>query len=60
MINKDTKVVYVRPKDFSKRNLFIEHLISQGIDVMTVEHTGEIRGMDIEYIIVDELVKEQL
>lgn len=44
--------------DGNKRNLFVEYLISIGVNVETVEHTKEIRGMKADYIIVDEWVKD--
>lgn len=51
-------VVYVKGKGGGKGYLFVDYLISQGVEVIEVESTGEIRGMTIDYIIVDECVKE--
>ena len=44
--------------DGNRRNLFVEYLISIGVNVEVVEHTKEIRGMKADYIIVDEWVKD--
>lgn len=38
--------------------MFIDYLISQGIDVKVVDNAEGIRGMSFDYVIVDELVKE--
>ena len=54
----DIVAVYVKGKGDSKRSMFVDQLISQGIEVKVVESTGEIRGMMCDYIIVDEWVKD--
>lgn len=57
----DIVAVYVKGKGNSKRSVFADHLISQGVEVKEVESTGEIRGlrgMKCDYIIVDEWVKD--
>ena len=51
------KLLHIKGKG-NKRNLLVEHLISIGVNVEVVEHTKEIRGMKANYIIVDELVKD--
>ena len=55
MFNKDAKIIHI--SSTGKRNMLVEYLISQGIDVKVYKSTGEIRGMKAEYIIVDELVE---
>lgn len=52
----DLKVLYM--KGSGKRHMFINHLISQGIDVKVVDSSEVIRGMSCDYVIVDEWVKE--
>lgn len=44
--------------DGNRRNFLIEYLISIGVNVEVVNNTKEIRGMKADYIIVDELVKD--
>lgn len=56
-MNGDFKLLHIKGNG-NKRNLFVEYLISIGVNVEFVEHTKEIRGMKAEYIIVDEWVKE--
>ena len=53
----DFKLLYIKSSS-NKRNLFVEYLISIGVNVEVVEHTKEIRGMKADYIIVDEWVKD--
>lgn len=47
-----------------KRSLLIEYLIRHserlGVDVKILKNTGEIRGMKADYIIVDDLIEEDL
>tara|TARA_R110002167_G_scaffold56733_4_gene161005 strand:- start:286 stop:459 length:174 start_codon:yes stop_codon:yes gene_type:complete len=43
-----------------KRSLLIEYLIRQGVAVKIIKNTGEIRGMKADYIIVDDLIEEDL
>ena len=50
---RDFKLLYIKGNG-NKRNLFVEYLISIGVNVEVVEHTKEIRGMKADYIIVDE------
>lgn len=54
----DITAAYIKGKGGGKRSLFVDHLISQGIKVKVVEYTSEIRGMKLDYVIVDEWVKE--
>lgn len=56
-MNGDLKLLRIKGSS-NKRNLFVEYLISIGVNVEFVEHTKEIRGMKADYIIVDEWVKE--
>lgn len=56
-MNGDFKLLHIKGSS-NKRNLFVEYLISIGVNVEVVEHTKEIRGMKSEYIIVDEWVKD--
>lgn len=56
-MNGDFKLLYIKGSS-NKRNLFVEYLINIGVNVEVVKHTKEIRGMKAEYIIVDELVKD--
>lgn len=56
-MNGDLKLLYIKGSS-NKRNLFVEYLVSIGVNVEFVEHTKEIRGMKDDYIIVDELVKD--
>ena len=55
-MNDKFKLIHIKG-DGSRRNFFVEYLISIGVNVEVVEHTKEIRGMKADYIIVDELVK---
>ena len=41
-----------------KQQMFIDYLISQGVDVKVVDNAGSSRGMSFDYVIVDEWVKE--
>ena len=56
-MNGDFKLLYIKGRS-NKRNLFVEYLVSIGVNVEVVEHTKEIRGMKADYIIVDEWVKD--
>ena len=56
-MNDKFKLIHIKG-DGSRRNFFIEYLISIGVNVEVVEHTKEIRGMKADYIIVDEWVKD--
>lgn len=56
-MNGDFKLLYIKGSS-NKRNLFVEYLINNGVNVEVVKHTKEIRGMKAEYIIVDEWVKD--
>ena len=56
-MNGDFKLLHIKGSG-NKRNFLIEYLISIGVNVVTVEHTKEIRGMKADYIIVDEWVKD--
>ena len=56
-MNGDFKLLHIKGSS-NKRNLFVEYLISIGVNVEIVEHTKEIRGMKADYIIVDEWVKD--
>ena len=56
-MNGDFKLLHIKG-DGNRRNFFVEYLISIGVKVEIVEHTKEIRGMEAEYIIVDEWVKD--
>ena len=56
-MNGDFKLLHIKGSS-NKRNLFVEYLISIGVNVEIVEHTKEIRGMKAEYIIVDEWAKD--
>ena len=53
----DFKLLHIKSGG-NRRNLFVEYLISIGVNVEVVEHTKEIRGMKADYIIVDEWVKD--
>lgn len=57
-MNKDNKIFYMKGKGVSKRNLLIDRLIEQGVNVEVIEGADEIRGMSIKYMIIDELAKE--
>ena len=56
-MNGDFKLLHIKGSS-NKRNLFVEYLISIGVNIKVVEHTKEIRGMKADYIIVDEWAKE--
>lgn len=56
-MNGDFKLLHIKDSS-NKRNLFVEYLISIGVNVEVVEHTKEIRGMKADYIILDEWVKD--
>ena len=56
-MNGDFKLLHIKGNG-NKRNLFVEYLVSIGVNVEVVEHTKEIRGMKAEYIIVDEWEKD--
>ena len=58
----DFKVLHMKGKGggrgSGKQNMFIDYLISQGIDVKVADNAGSSRGMSFDYVIVDEWVKE--
>lgn len=54
----DLKILYMKGKGGGKQRVFINYLISQGIDVKVVDSAESIRGMSLDYVIVDEWVKE--
>lgn len=39
-----------------RKSRLVEYLISQGINIEVIESAGELRGMSIEHIIIDECV----
>lgn len=57
-MNKDIKPLYIKGKGGGKRNMFVDYLINEGLDVKIVDSAGDIRGMSFDCIIVDELAKE--
>lgn len=54
------KIVYIKGKGGgkSRKSQYVDYLISQGIDIETIEYTNEIRGRNISVMIIDELAKE--
>lgn len=56
-MNGNLKLLHIKGSS-NKRNLFVEYLVSIGVNVEVVEHAKEIRGMKADYIIVDEWAKE--
>lgn len=56
-MNGDLNILYIKGSG-NKRNLFVEYLVSIGVNVEVVKNNKEIRGMKADYIIVDEWVKE--
>ena len=54
----DLKVLYMKGKGGGKQLMFVDYLISQGLDVKIAASAEGVRGMSFDYIIVDELVKE--
>jgi len=56
----DFKVLYMKGKGGGKQSMFIDYLISQGLDVKIVDSAEGVRGLSFDYVIVDEWVKEKL
>ena len=54
----DLKVLYMKGKGGGKQHMFVDYLISQGLDVEVVDNADGVRGLSFDYIIVDEWVKE--
>lgn len=54
----DFKVLYMKGKGGGKQSMFIDYLISQGLDIKVVDSAEGIRGLSFDYVIVDEWVKE--
>lgn len=55
----DLKVLYMKDKGSGgKQYMFIDYLISQGVDIKVVDSAEGIRGLSFDYVIVDEWVKE--
>ena len=55
---RDLKVLYMKGKGggrgSGKQNMFIDYLISQGVNVKVVDNAEGVRGMSFDYVIVDE------
>ena len=54
----DLKVLYMRGKGGDKQHMFVDYLISQGVDVKGVDSAESIRGISFDYVIIDEWVEE--
>lgn len=56
----DLKVLYMKGKGGGKQHMFVDYLISQGLDVKIVDNAEGIKGLSFDYVIVDEWVKENI
>lgn len=54
------KVLYTKGKGGGKQHMFVDYLISQGVDVKVVDSAEGIRGLSFDYVIVDEWVKNNI
>lgn len=52
------EILYMKGKGGSKQSMFVECLISQGVNVKVVDSAEGVRGMSFDYVIVDDWVKE--
>lgn len=53
----DFKVLYMKGKGGGKQSMFVDYLISQGLDIKVVDSAEGVRGLSFDYVIVDEWAK---